>query len=242
MTYLIVGASSDIGKALIKKINSEAKGSNEKPVVIGHYRSSKDELEIIGNESTNIELKLVKADLSCEQEVSAFVDKIKEYSENVDKISFLPAAAFDYMRMKSLDIEKLKLEMEISVYSFLKIMQAFLPDMKKSEGSRVVGLLTKYVTDNMPPKFMTDYVVTKYALLGAIKSMASEYGGGKLIVAGLAPDMINTKFLNNIDDRIKELTAMNMKDGRLLEPSEVADEIYRLFTSDDIENGQIYEM
>ena len=97
MTYLIVGASSDIGKALIKKINNEAKNLIEKPVIIGHYRSSKDELDKLANECMNIELRLIKADLSSEHEVLAFVDNIKEYTENVDTFSKIKDFVLDYL-------------------------------------------------------------------------------------------------------------------------------------------------
>ncbi len=246
MTYLIIGASSDIGKALIKKIDAETAAdacpgvSAEKPLVIAHYRSDIQPLTELAAQCNNIFIKPLQADLSDEKQVEDLIVSIEACAlDGINKIVFLPAMPLEYTKLKALDLERLKKQMEISIYSFLKIMQNFLPNMRKIENSRLVCVLSKVVTEELPPKMMADYVITKYALMGAMKALASEYGNSCLSIIGIAPDMTESKFLDNIDERIKLMTAASMKEGRLLLPEEVAGEIYRLLNDSEIQNGSI---
>lgn len=73
------------------------------------------------------------------------------------------------------------------------------------------------VTLGMPPKFMSSYVTVKYALLGLIKSMAIEYADKGITVNAISPNMMETQFLDEIDERIvemnKEQSAMKRNTG-----------------------------
>ena len=45
----------------------------------------------------------------------------------------------------------------------------------------------------------------KYALLGLIRAAASEYAGRGITINGLSPNMMETKFLANLDERSIEM-------------------------------------
>lgn len=250
MTYLIIGASSDMGKALIKQINSYATTSSaptgstsDKPLVIAHYRSDASPLESLSSECENITICPLKADLTDEKQVSELISSIESLAtEGINKIVFLPAMPLEYIKLKALDLNRLRKQMDISIYSFLEIMRSLLPNMRKLEDSRLVCVLSKVVTEELPPKMMADYVITKYALMGAMKALASEYGNSCLSIVGIAPNMTESKFLDNVDERIKLMTAASMKEGRLLNPEEVASKIYNLLSNKDVTNGSITEI
>lgn len=213
MTYLILGASSDIGCELIKYIDENESNA----VIYAHYNSGIDKLSKFG-----AKVIPVQADLSTEDGANKIIESVN--CETIDRFIFLPAMKFDYMRVKDLDADKIKKEMQISVYSFLSISKALVPYMKKKENPAIFALLTKYVIDELPPKFMTDYIVTKYALLGAVKSLKAECGN-KINVTYLAPDMIDTAFLSNLDEKIIEMNRMAA--GGLLKAEDVARDIYK---------------
>ena len=62
------------------------------------------------------------------------------------------------------------------------------------------------VTFSMPPKFWTEYVSMKYALLGLLKSLVSEYGEYGIQFNGISPSMIDSKLLDNLDPLVKEMS------------------------------------
>ena len=69
-------------------------------------------------------------------------------------------------------------------------------------------MLSSYVL-GVPPKALTHYTTIKYALLGLVKSLASEYSDKNIQINAVSPSMIDTKFLDNINEKFVELNAYN---------------------------------
>ena len=97
-------------------------------------------------------------------------------------------------------------EMEIQLFSLAEVFKAFLPIMAKKRYGKVVVMLTAYSL-GIPPRFIADYIICKYALLGLMKAAAAEYCDKGLCINGISPSMIETKFLDGIDNRIVEMSA-----------------------------------
>lgn len=91
--------------------------------------------------------------------------------------------------------------METALRSVIMILNCFLPYMKKEKYGKILFMLTSYTLNN-PPKHQAAYVVTKYALLGLMKSLSVEYADKGIMVNGVSPDMIETKFLKDIPDLV----------------------------------------
>lgn len=219
-TYLILGASSDLGIELIKKLDEENSKSSEKSLFIAHYNSSKEKLESIPLNDKN-KLVCVQCDLSNMNAVDNLIVEVKTYTDAPTHIVHLAAESFRYMKLKEFDRDSFIHGMDIQVCSFAKIMQAFLPVMvKRKQHDKVVIMLTSYVT-GMPPKFMLDYISTKYALLGLMKSLSSDYSGKSININAISPSMIETKFLKNIDARIVQMVAENSPEKRNAKPEDI---------------------
>jgi 3-oxoacyl-[acyl-carrier protein] reductase len=97
-------------------------------------------------------------------------------------------------------------DLEIQVHSLVEVFKTFLPDMVKMKYGKIVIVLTSSIY-NAPPKYLTNYLMTKYMLLGLMKGAAVEYAEEGININGIAPNMIETKFLDNIDNRILEINA-----------------------------------
>lgn len=207
--YLIIGASSEVGIAFVRDIlqknKIEAGEAEQKLSILAHYAHNDDTLIQVKKEFPDVDITLVQADLTSLQETQAFIEKISEWGIP-EAIAYLPASKFEYMKVKSLSWEKMQEELDISVRGFALICKAVLPVMAKRKFGKVVVMLTEY-TLGMPPRFMSHYITAKYALLGFMKSMASEYGGKGIQINGISPAMMDTKFLENIDERIIALNA-----------------------------------
>jgi 3-oxoacyl-[acyl-carrier protein] reductase len=78
--------------------------------------------------------------------------------------------------------------------------------MKKR--GKVVCMLSSVVL-NIPPKALAQYTTVKYALLGLVKSLASEYADKNIQINAVSPSMVETKFLDNINEKFVELSAYN---------------------------------
>jgi 3-oxoacyl-[acyl-carrier protein] reductase len=229
--YLILGASSDLGITLMRKLINDKGG--DIITIIAHYNSSKDEIEKISVEYGNIDIRMVKADLSNLDETKRMISAIKEMQLEPTHIVNLTANKFQYTRLKDWDSELVNKDMTIQVYSFAEVLKAFIPNMVKNKYGKIVVMLTAY-TIGIPPKNMSGYVAVKYALLGLMKSMASDYGDQGININGVSPNMINTKFLNGVGRKVREMTAESSPRHRNLEVDDVIPTIC-LLLSDDAE-------
>ena len=201
--YLITGASSEVGMAYIKKLDETV---TEKVTVIAHYANNKTGLEKLEKELSCVELDMVQADLSVTDGADIICNYIKEKQLEVTHVLHLAASAFSYMKIKKWNEEKVRKEMQIQFFSFASLMKEILPKMAKAGYGRVCVMLSSYVLGT-PPKFMSDYVAVKSALLGYVKALAAEYGDKGVCINGISPNMMETKFLQNIDEKIVQMTA-----------------------------------
>ena len=73
--YIVTGASSDVGMEYLKKLNGRLEQNDEKVTVIAHYASSDEKLKELSGLLNNIEMVIVKADLSKEAGISELLDE-----------------------------------------------------------------------------------------------------------------------------------------------------------------------
>ena len=197
---LIIGASSDIGIDLIQKIE-------EKSLIIAHYNNSNEKLlELM--KVLNNEMVMMQSDLSSEKEVLSMLDSIELNYGIPNKIIFLAASKVKNIRFKDVLWRDFDKDILISFKSSVLILNRFLPKLAKEKKGKVVLMLSSYVL-GVPPKALTHYTTIKYALLGLVKSLSSEYADKNIQINAISPSMIDTKFLTNINEKIIELNAYN---------------------------------
>jgi len=196
----IIGASSDLGLNLIKNIDEEC-------IILAHYNSNKDALE---NLASNSKKKIIplKADLSCEDDINTLIQTIKNDYGIPNKIIQLAAARVENIRFKDVSWEDFEKDINITLKSSVLFLSAFLPLLAKEKRGKVVIMLSSYVL-GVPPKYLAHYTTIKYAMLGLVKSLASEYDNKNIQVNAISPSMIDTKFLSNINEKFVELNAYN---------------------------------
>lgn len=224
--YLITGASSEVGMAYIKKLDE-----TEDVTVIAHYGKNKDSLEQLQEELCHVTLHMVQADLSLAEGPEVICNYIKEQGLLVTHVLHLAAPAFSYVKIKKWDEEKVRKEMQIQFFSFASMMKEILPQMAKAGFGRVCVMLSSYVLGT-PPKFMSDYVAVKSALLGYVRAAATEYGEKGVCINGISPNMMETKFLQNIDEKIVRMTADSSALGRNIRVEETVGGIAYLLSDE----------
>ena len=145
----------------------------------------------------------VQSDFSHKEDVQQFIAQIKEQNLVPTHILHLVSPATRSVKFHKSRMEDYELMMQVSVYSVVEILKAFLPEMLKQKFGRILLMLSAYV--QIPdPKFAAPYVTAKYALLGLMKDVAAEYASKGITVNGISPQMIETKFLKDVPELIVE--------------------------------------
>lgn len=201
-TYVITGASSDVGVNVLESLETDG----EKAVAYCQYNSNNKELLEMKRKFQNIDIRPICCNLASIEGIEYMIARLLEFQICPTHILHLAARRFEYMRLKDFDYSRASEEMNIQVYSFAMLLKEFLPVMKKNGYGKIAVMLTAY-TIGVPPKYMSDYMIVKHALLGLVKAAASEYAGTGITVNGLSTNMIETGFLANIDQRMVEMNA-----------------------------------
>lgn len=205
---LILGASSEIGISLIERVSSQY------DYILAHYNKTANELiklkELIGEK-----LIIKQSDFSNEIDTLKFVNNIFEEGIIPTHIVHLPAMNIQLSHFNKIEWSTFEKGFNISLRSIVIILRNILPLMAKKKQGKVIFMLTTS-TENIPPKFLSDYITVKYALLGLLKTLAIEYEGKGIMMNGVSPDMMETDFLHDIPELVVKQNAMKQSTGRNL--------------------------
>lgn len=229
--YLILGASSEIGSALIRSLNEREREA----LFLSHYRSHPDVLREIEMKNGN-QLRALRADLSLSEEVEGLIGEVREICSSPTHIVHLPADLYEFQKLKDICWESVLHDMELQLHSIMQILAAFLPKMTKGERNGKVLFMLSENTVGLPAKYTVKYTVGKYVLLGLMRSLASDYEGKRINFNAVSPSVMDTKFLRKIDERLLEISGVR---EHMLKPSEVTPAMeYLLSPASDRVNGQ----
>lgn len=228
---LVTGASSDVGAELIRNV-----GKNYEKVW-AHYRSSAAIIEEL-RKQVGEQVTPVKADFSDLKSTEDFIESIRVSGDIPNHIVHLPAPKVHCLQFHKHTWDSYQLEIDTSLRSITMILQSFIPQMAKKKYGKIVFMLSAYLL-GVPPKFQSQYITVKYALFGLMRNLAAEYASKGIMVNGVSPDMMETKFLSELPNLIKEQSAKNNPLGRNIYIQEVIPTIkYLLSSESDAVTGQ----
>ena len=215
-TYLITGATSDVGHALmarlLPKLDAEdcilAQGSGDLNRILDLC------------EAYPGKIKTFSVDLSDPEAITAFTQAIAATCPAPTHFIHLPALRAINTKFKKFDVDRFDLDMNVQIKSAVQLCKAFVPQMAKAKFGRVLFIQTSY-TIGCPPKNMTAYVMAKSALGGLAKSLAIEYASAGVTVNCVAPSMMETNFLAETPDLIVQAAAADNPMGRNCRVSDV---------------------
>ncbi len=223
---LVLGASSDLGCALIDSV------AVRYDTVWATYRTPNEKLEAITRKYDG-RVHPIHADLSDKADIEAMIDKVS----SPDHIVHIPMAPYVVKKFVKTDEEDFEAAMLLAIRSAVMPLQAFLPDMKKNHDGRIVFVLSS-VTTGDAPEFQSAYVTVKYALLGLMKSLASEYAGTGVHINAVSPDMMDTRYISDLSHLMIEKYAAGRPDGKLLGVADVVPHIEHLLFDETVADGE----
>jgi len=228
---LVTGASSDVGSALIRRI------AGNYTAIWAHYYRSSALVESLKRE-TGETIIPIQADFSDVGSTRFLIETIMKDGKIPDHIVHLSAQKAHNLQFHKCSWENYQREIDTSLRSITMILQAFIPKMSKQKYGKIVFMLSAYLL-GVPPKFQSPYITVKYALLGLMRNLAAEYAPKGITVNAVSPDMMETKFLSELPDLVKEQSAKNNPLGRNIYVDEVIPTMeYLLSAASDVVTGQ----
>ena len=184
-TAIIVGASADIGEAIVKE-----------------YSKNGYDLAITYNKNEiNFEnAKSYKLDVVQNNEIEAVFSNIKNDFKNIDTLVFVCGIA--QKRKLILDVENEEIEnlFNINTISAIKCIREFSKIAKNGGNIVLIGSFAEKTGCSCE----SVYTASKSALTGLCKSLATELGNLKIRINVVAPGFIDTKMNNNLTDEEKQ--------------------------------------
>ena len=206
-TILITGATSSFGQELIARLPSDAK-------IIAQSRDSLP--PVIENDSRILS---VISDFSKADFLTDFESKVD--FESIDEVVHFAAADLRLRRFVETTSEQLLFDYQINFISIVALLSKVLTTLKqKPRQIRVVIMITDMI--RIPKKGEISYMTSKYALLGLVNSLLSEFSGNELRINAISPSFVDTRFVN-----IPEFLKMDISNKhpmkRFCTPAEVVD-------------------
>lgn len=197
--YLITGATSDVGMALVERI-----AAPEDKLILRGYGDS-EKLENLCRDK-NLEYKYFNVNFTDSRAIDDFVRQLSKLEYAPTHFVHLPALSVVNTKFKNFDEDRFLADLNVQLISAVKICKFVLPNMAKAKYGRVLFMATSYVLAN-PPKNTAAYIMAKNGIVGLMKSLATDYAPNCVTVNCVSPSMIETKFLAQTSHLIVEAAA-----------------------------------
>jgi len=224
-TVLVVGASSDIGCALLSKLDGRY------VTAFAHCHRSAAKLQALATRLQALPLRILQADLGSDADLGRLLQEVRAAAATPDALVFLAAPKFRLKRFSDVAWPDFQREIAIQLAPTVALLEEFLPAMAKRGRGKVVFVLSS-VTEGVPPIGLSPYVTVKQALLGLMRSVAAEYSGRHLNINAVSPSMTQTAFLEELPERMVEIAAEQSPWRRNATPQDVAGAISFLLSSE----------
>lgn len=198
-TYVIFGAASDIGINYISHLLEKEPGVR----VLAFCNSSYERIEALASPDV-IPVKCDLTDIALTESILS--ETASEYPDISHFISFA-FGRLRYDRVTAFSAEETERNFRIQVIACCTALSKLIPVMKKNGSGRII-IMTSSAAAGMPPAFMSEYAIVKYAALGMIRSYAGECSKYGITVNGIAPSMVDTRLWKDLPPLLRE---MNVK-------------------------------
>ena len=221
--FLILGASSEISLNFIQK-----HAWKETDEIVAQYFRHKEQLEEL-QKKIPVTLRMFQADFMSEDSTKNFADKLKDENFIPTHILHAPAVPIEYKKFNQLNWDNFENQFNVQCRSLGIILNRLIKQMSKAKFGKIVLILSS-VSVAAPPKYLSAYVTSKYALMGLGKSLAAEYASKNIQVNMISPSMMETKFLENLHELTIQQSAETNPLKRNATPEEVANLVEFLFS------------
>lgn len=228
---LIVGGSGGIGSAVVR-VRSKLDAT---VCVFGRNGLKKMEEEFKAEGITNCEFYAV--DVTQNDSVTTAVKQVLDKHGKINSVLYSVSPPIVNKKYGDSQWDAFQKSLDVHVKGFYFLSKSILKNSASEEKTRFVVILTEYCFGK-PPVQISDYITAKYALLGLVKSLASELDSTEYSFNMISPGMVDTPLLSHLPPRFSEIVALKNPMKRIAQPKDVAKLVSFLFSQDaDYLNG-----
>ena len=129
-----------------------------------------------------------------------------------------PLAQKDFLEFKWEEIQK---DIDIVVKGFYALVRTLVPSMIENKRGNIISILTTDVLGSPQGKNI-GYLTAKYGLMGLSKGLAKECGIHNIRVNMISPGLTDTKLVNYLPKRQKDVVAHQTPLKRIAQPDDIA--------------------
>ena len=228
---IITGASKGIGKEIAR--NLALKGLK----VIANYNKSEESIKELKREleKQEIYIDIVKADVSKREEAK----KLVEYTINkYGKIDILinNAGISEYKLFTDETDEDWNKVINTNLYSAFIMCQEVTPNMINNKNGCIINISSIWGIVGASLEVL--YSISKAGMNGLTKALAKELGPSNIRVNSIAPGIIKTQMISNLNKEEMEEIKNDIPLERVGEPSDIA-KCVEWLVEDKYTTGQI---
>ncbi len=209
-TALVTGASRGIGAEIARALAKDGM------FVYVNYAKSRQRAEQLARE---IGGKAICADVSCEAEVEAMMEKIRAERGGVDVLVNNAGIAMQKMLCDT-SVEDWDRIFGVNMRGAYLVTRCAMEHMVKNKYGRIVNISSMW--GEVGASCEVAYSASKAALIGFTKALAKELSLSQITVNCVTPGVIDTEMNSNLDEEaLAELTD-EIPLGRIGNPAEIA--------------------
>ncbi len=227
---LISGASRGIGRASAIKFAKE--GYNLSLCAVNRMdllKELKSELEKFGSD-----IYIQKCDVSNSTEVKSWVKNSYEHFSRID-VLVSNAGIASYSLLVDTEEEEFDRIINVNLKGAFLLSKEVYDIMVSQKSGSIVFVSSIWGIEGA--SFESVYSASKAGLIGLANSLKKELEPSNINVNVVNPPAVMTDMMSGFSDEELIEISKNMPDKRILEPSEIADEIYALSYCDNLSNN-----
>ena len=187
-TILITGATSSFGRELISRLPSDVR------IVAVSRQPLPPEM------SKDSRIINVITDLGTTDFLNDFDNKIDFFQ--IDEVVHFAAASMRIQNFSSNTSEQLLIDYQINFLSVVALLTKVVATRKQNPRQiRIVLMLTDMLRS--AKKGETSYITSKFALLGLVNSLSTEFSGNDLRINAVSPSLVETKFVEHFPEFLR---------------------------------------
>lgn len=214
-TVLITGASRGIGREMARLF-----AKNNYNVVINYNKSEKEAKELEEElNSEGYDVRIFKADVSNVNEANALVNFTIGQFEKID-VLINNAGISRFNLFTDISFDEWHEVMNVNLNSVFYVTKKALQYMIPEHCGKIINISSMWGLVGSANE--VHYSTSKAALIGMTKALAKELGPSNIQVNAIAPGVIETDMLNDVDDDTIEMLREETPLMRIGQPIDIA--------------------
>ena len=224
-TILVTGASSGIGREIVRKLASDYE-------IIIHYNNNYDNAKELKEELDSLykkDILMVKCDLSSEEEIDNMLNTIYDRYSSVDILINNAGIAIDTI-FEDKTKENFMKTLEINLVAPFLLSKKIGLKMKDNKVGIIINISSTNGIDTLYPESI-DYDASKAGLINLSSNLAN-YLAPYVRVNTICPGWVNTNMNKDLDKEFIEEEKKKILLERFAEPTEIAS-LFKFLISDE---------